>query len=320
MKKTFTYRSLIFLIASIMLTSGAYSQALIPVRGTGPSVDRTINVSDFQGIDVSSGIDVILAQGSTESLTLTAQENLFEYITATVENGTLKIYCRNNIRPTRPMKARITFRNLTNLKVTGGGDTYSDTPVNVEALDINISGGGDFSSVVNSEELKFRIGGGGDAEIGGKSNDYIVSVSGGGDLKSTVSAGNISCRLVGGGDLYLRNEAQASEADIEISGGGDADIKLIAEKFKCSVAGGGDAIISGKASVFDINVTGGGDTDAKNLSTDITMFNVRGGSDIRVNVSNELSGHISGGGDIYYSGNPEKVSVDASGGSKVHKE
>jgi hypothetical protein len=320
MKRTNPFRSLIFLVPSMMLFSSAYSQTFIPVRGTGPAIDKKINVSDFKGIEVSSGIDVILVQGSSESLTLTAQDNLFEYITATVENGTLKIYSRNNLRPTQPMKARITFKNISNLKVSGGGDTYSDTPVNVDALDVNISGGGDFSSVINSGILKFNLSGGGDAEIEGKTNDYNITVSGGGDLKSKINAGITSCRIVGGGDLYLRNEAQASEADIEISGGGDADIKMSTEKLKCSVSGGGDALISGKASVFDININGGGDADAKNLSSEITSFNVRGGSDIRVNASKELSGHISGGGDLYYSGNPAKVSVDAGGGSKVHKE
>jgi hypothetical protein len=320
MKKPFNYRNLILLIASIMLSFGAYSQTIIPVRGMGPSVDKEINVSDFNGIEVSSGIDVILVQGNDESLTLTAQENLFEYIKAKVENGTLKIYCHNNIRPTQPMKARITFKNLSNLRVSGGGDTYSDTPVNVDALDASISGGGDFSSVINSKMLKFTISGGGDAEIGGSTDDYNISVSGGGDLKSKINAGIISCRIVGGGDLYLRNESQASEADIQIGGGGDADIKINAEKLKCSVSGGGDAYISGKASTFDIDISGGGDADAKNLLTEVTTFNGRGGSDIRVNVSKELSGHVSGGGDVYYSGNPEKVSVDASGGSKVRKE
>ncbi len=320
MKKPVSFRSLIFLILSMMLCSSACSQTFLPVRGTGPAIDKKINVSDFKGIDVSSGIDLILVQGSSESLLLTAQENLFEYITAKVENGTLRIYSRNNLRPTQPMKARVTFRNISTLRVTGGGDTYSDTPINVDALDANISGGGDFSSVINSEALKFNISGGGDAEIEGKTNDYKISVSGGGDLESKISAGITSCRIVGGGDLLLRNEAQASEADIEISGGGDADIKISTEKLKCTVSGGGDAIINGKASAFDINISGGGDADAKNLLTEITSFNVRGGSDIRVNASKELSGHISGGGDVYYSGNPAKVSVDAGGGSEVHKQ
>ena len=213
-----------------MLFSGACSQTFLPVRGTGQSIDKKFNVSDFKGIDVSSGFDVILVQGSSESLTLTAQENLFEYITAKVDNGTLKIYARNNLRPTKPMKARITFHEISNLKVSGGGDTYSETPVNVEALDVYISGGGDFRSVINSEKLKCSISGGGDTEIEGKTKDYNITVSGGGDLKSKVNAGIITCRIGGGGDLYLKNEAQASEAEIDIDGGGDVDMKMNAEK------------------------------------------------------------------------------------------
>jgi hypothetical protein len=320
MKKTVSYRSLIILIPSMMLFYSANSQTIIPVKGTGQSIDKKIDVSDFKGIDVSSGFDVILVQGNSESLTLTAQENLFEYITARVENGTLKIYTRNNLRPTQPMKARITFKEISDLKVSGGGDTHGETPLNTEALNVAISGGGDFSSVINSEEMKCKISGGGDAKIEGKIKDYDISVSGGGDLDSKISAGSISCRINGGGDLYLRNEALASKAEIEINGGGDVDMQISAEKLKCSVSGGGDAVISGQASEFEINIDGGGDVNAKNLSAEIASFNVGGGSDITVNASKELSGHISGGGDLYYSGNPAKLSVDARGGSEVHKE
>jgi hypothetical protein len=320
MKKPVSFRSLILLIISLMLFTNAHSQSFFPVRGTGTAIDKKINVADFKGIDVSGGIDVILVQGSSESLTLTAQENLFDYIKTEVVNGTLKIYTRNNIWSTQQMKARITFKNINNLKVSGGGDIYSETPVNVDGLDVYISGGGDFSSEINSEQLKFSIAGGGDAEISGKTKDYNISVSGGGDLKSRVNAGITFCRIVGGGDLYLRNDAQASEADIDISGGGDADIKMSTEKLKCSVGGGGDALISGQASVFDINIGGGGDVDARNLSAETATFNVRGGSDVHINASKELSGYISGGGDLFYSGNPVKLSVEAKGGSETHKE
>jgi hypothetical protein len=317
MKKLFTY---CILILSMMLSSCTYSQSFLPVKGTGMPIDKNLNVSDFKGIDVSGGFDVTLVQGNTESLTLTAQENLFEYITVRVDNGTLKIYTRNNLMSTRQMKARITFISINNLKVSGGGDVFSETPVNVEALEVYISGGGDFSSVINSEELKCHISGGGDAEIGGKTKDYYLDISGGGNLKSEVNASVISCRIAGGGDLYFRNEDKTSEADIDINGGGDMDMKINAEKLKCAVTGGGDAILYGQASEFEININGGGDANARNLSTNITSFNVSGGSDIHVNSSKELTGYISGGGDVYYSGNPEKVSVDARGGSEVHKE
>ena len=320
MKKPVFYCSLTFLILSMMLSSCTYSQSFVPVRGTGMPVDKNYNVSDFKGIDVSGGFDVTLAQGSTESVTLTAQENLFDYITVKVDNGTLKIYTRNNLMVTRQLKARITFKDIDNLKVSGGGDVNSETPVNVETLDVYVSGGGDFSSEINSEELKCHISGGGDAEIGGKTKVYNLDISGGGNLKSEVNASVISCRIAGGGDLYLLNEDKTSDADIDINGGGNLDVKINAEMLKCSVTGGGDATLYGQASEFDLNINGGGDADARNLSTGITSFYANGGSDIHVNVSKELKGQISGGGDVYYSGNPEKVSVDARGGSEVHKE
>jgi hypothetical protein len=320
MKKAVSFRNLIFLIPTFMLFSCTYSQSFLPERGRGPAIDKKIDVSDFKGIDVSNGFDVILVQGSSESLTLTLQENLFEYVTAKVENGILKIYSRNNLWSTQAMRARITFKDISSLKVSGGGDVHGETPVNVESLDVNISGGGDFSSVINSEVLKFNISGGGDAAIDGKTADYSVNVSGGGDLKSKVNAGKIMCRIGGGGDLYLRSETRASGADIDINGGGDMDLKMSAEKLSCTISGGGDALISGQASGFEVDINGGGDVDARNLQTDITSFKVGGGSDIHVNASKELSGYISGGGDVYYSGNPAKVSVDARGGSEVHKE
>jgi hypothetical protein len=307
-------------MVSMMFSSCTYSQSIFPVKGVGMPVNRDFNVSDFKGIDVSGGFDVTLVQGNTESLILSAQENLFEYITVRVDNGTLKIYTRNNLMATRQLKARITFKSIDNLKVSGGGDVISVTPVNARALDVNISGGGGFNSVINSEELKFHISGGGDAEIGGKIKDYNLDISGGGNVKSEVNANVISCRIAGGGDLYLRNEDKTSEADIDINGGGDMDVKINADKLKCSVTGGGDATLYGQASELEININGGGDADARNLSSGITSFYANGGSDIHVNVSKELTGHISGGGDVYYSGNPEKVSIDARGGSEVHKE
>jgi len=320
MKKTISDLRLTLLILIMMLSSCAYSQSLFPVRGTGMPVNKVYNVSDFKGIDVAGGFDVTLVQGNTESVTLTAQENLFDYFTVKVENGTLRIYTRNNIMSTREMKARISFKNINNLKVSGGGDVNSETPINAEALDVYVSGGGDLRSVVNSSELKCHISGGGDAELEGKTKAYYLEVSGGGDLKSKVNASSIECRIGGGGDLYLRNDDKTSEAAIDINGGGDMDVKINADKLKCSISGGGDALLSGQASDFEIHINGGGDVDALNLSTSITTFNVSGGSDIHVNASKELSGYISGGGDVYYSGNPEKISVDAKGGSEVHKE
>jgi hypothetical protein len=60
--------------------------------------------------------------------------------------------------------------------------------------------------------------------------------------------------------------------------------------------------------------------NAGDFLTRITSFTASGGSDIHVNASQELTGQITGGGDVFYSGSPEKVDIDAKGGSEIHRQ
>jgi hypothetical protein len=304
-----------------MMTSCISSQSFMNIKGSGPSITKDFQVSNFHGIDVSHGFDVVLVQGNSEGLTLTVQENLLEYITVTVDQGILKIYSDKNIMATQPMKARITFKDINKLNISGGGDVSGETPINVQKMDIGMSGGGDVNFNLNSDELKCGISGGGDLKIDGNVKNYSINLSGGGDVRSVVNAtAEIDCRVSGGGDVRITSKGKTSDAKIDISGGGDLTMELNADRLKCSISGGGDATLSGQAGNVNINLNGGGDITARNLQTSILDFQVSGGSDIHVNVSKELTGQISGGGNVYYTGNPAKVSVDTRGGSKVERE
>jgi len=60
MKRTvFKSNTLIFLVVFAALTSCISSQSFMPVKGSGMLVDKTFNISDFHGIEVSGGGDVI---------------------------------------------------------------------------------------------------------------------------------------------------------------------------------------------------------------------------------------------------------------------
>ncbi len=313
--------AVILSVLFVMMTSGISSQSFMTVRGSGPSITKNFNVSGFHGIDVSNGFDVILVQGNSEGLTLTVQENLLEYITVKVDQGILKIYSDKNINATQPMKARITFKDINKLNVSGGGDVSGETPLNVQKMDIGMSGGGDVTFNLNSDELKCGISGGGDLKIDGNIKSYDLDLTGGGDVTSVINgAAAIDCRVSGGGDVKITSKGKTSDAKIDISGGGDLAMELNTDKLKCSLSGGGDASLSGQAGNVIISLNGGGDLNARNLQSGILDFQVSGGSDIHVNVSNALTGQISGGGNVYYTGNPAKVTVDTRGGSMVKKE
>jgi hypothetical protein len=321
MKKISLYPfNTILLILLFMPNSCMYPQSDRQVKGNGMTVDKSYKVSEFHGIDVSCGFDVVLVQGNSEGLTVTAQENVFDYVKVNVEQGILKIYTEKNIMSQKSMKARISFKNIDNLKVSGGGDITCETSLNVPVLDMHIGGGGDLNAEINTDALTCRISGGGDAEIKGTIKNYNLEASGGGDVNSELDADIIDCKVSGGGDLALKDKKKASEAQFIMSGGGDIRLDINVENAKCSVSGGGDATLTGQASNLEIIINGGGDVDAGNFLTTTTLLHVSGGSDIHVNVSKELSGNISGGGNVYYSGNPDNVSVDAKGGSKIIKQ
>jgi hypothetical protein len=312
--------NLILLIMILLPGSCISSPQWLPVKGTGDPVDKNFKVSDFHGIDVSSGFDVTLVQGNAEDVTITAQENLFKHIIVKVDQGILRIYAERGIMATRPMKARISFKSIDNLKVSGGGDIAAETPVNVPELDVNISGGGDMTTVINTDELICRVSGGGDAQIDGNIKNYNLDLSGGGDAKSDLNTGIITCIISGGGNLTLRCKEKVNDANVSISGGGDVSLEMNVDKLKCSVAGGGNGTLTGQALDLEMEISGGGDVDASNFVTETTSFNVSGGSDFRISISKELNGNISGGGDLYYSGNSAIVTVDAKGGSEVHRQ
>ncbi|MBN2814687.1 MAG: DUF2807 domain-containing protein [Bacteroidales bacterium] len=318
-KTNHLFYTLFFLVFSSLI-SCVSSQSFLPVKGSGMPVEKNYTVSGFKGLDVSGGFDVVLVQGNTEGVVLTAQENLFGYIKVEVVQGVLRIYTEANIMPTKPMKAWVSFKSIEKLEVSGGGDVVAETPVNVPGLDMAISGGGDLTLTVNTAELNGKISGGGDARLDGSAENFVVVMSGGGDLSSSLEAGNIACTLSGGGDLNIKNPVRAFAITLEVSGGGDVEALLEADRLKCAVSGGGNASFSGNVTDLEIHVSGGGDIDAAGLVARKASVEAGGGSDVHVHVSDELKGNISGGGDIYFAGNPAIVSIDTKGGSEIHKE
>lgn len=311
------------MIAAILLfvaSSCVTSQSSFPVRGSGPVTDKNYDVSNFQGIQVSGGFDVVLVQGNSEGVVLSAQENLFEYITVKVEGGILKIYTEKNFMQTKGMKARISLKSISSLKVSGGGDVTSESGLNVPKLAIELSGGGDIKTSLTTDLMDCNISGGGDLNLDGTIKEYNLRMSGGGDVKSDVVTGNMDCLISGGGDMDIRSKEKISNAHFEISGGGDLRIDVAADILKCSVSGGGDASLNGRAGNLDISVSGGGDVNAGGMVAQNVKFNANGGSDLHINASNELTGYISGGGNLYYSGDPSVKNIEAKGGSEVRKE
>jgi len=171
----------------LILVIGALLQSacgLGMVWGSGKVVEETRPVSGFNAISSSGFGDVIITQGSEESLRVEAEENLMRYIRTEVRGNTLHIFMDPagalTILPTRPMKFYVSLKELTGLALSGSGTMKSDK-IETTNLDINASGSGSVTiNDLKADTVKIDLSGSGETTLKGEAATQKMTLSGSG--------------------------------------------------------------------------------------------------------------------------------------------
>lgn len=221
-----------FLVSSCFMDSWNES-----VYGEGPVVTENRNIEGFSGIRVSSGIDVFVRQGSSESVKVEADENLLEVIETELRDDMLHVFSEVNIRRAKSKKVFITIRELEKIKITSAGDVIGEGRFKCDELQISITSAGDLDLEVEADEIDISLSSSGDAKLVGRTGFLRASLSSAGDLNAfgleaakcritASSAGNarvwvtkeLDASASSAGDIYYRGEPE--ERDISSSSAG----------------------------------------------------------------------------------------------------
>ena len=140
------------------------------ITGTGDVQSESRQVSGFNAIQIDAAAKVRITQSGKESLDVRADKNLLQYLTTTVENGTLKIGVSPNItiKNTDAEEFTINVKSLSTIKVAGAAkvdvaklDTKAITISVAGAAEINLDGKADTLTLtldgvgnVDAEKLK----------------------------------------------------------------------------------------------------------------------------------------------------------------------
>ena len=186
------------------------------------------NASGYHAIEVGGGIDLYLSQGDEAVAVSASTTENRERIKTTVENGVLKIWFewKSNIRldmGNRKLKAYVSFKNLDRLHASGGSDVNVDGTLKISKLDLDVSGGSDFSGNVDLGDLAVEASGGSDIKISGKADRLSVDASGGSDFSGySLSVDICNVEASGGSDIYITVNKELSA---KASGGSDVYYK-----------------------------------------------------------------------------------------------
>jgi hypothetical protein len=213
---------------------------VLPSFGSGDLIREEREVSGFDRIDVSGGGDLVIVQDGTESVTIETDDNLMQYVTAEVKNGTLELYLDNQgMRSFIPSKLIFTVhvKDLRSVNTSGSWDVTSEQ-IETDSLDILVSGSGDIViRELNAENLAVTFSGSGEMEAAGEVGQQTLSISGSGKFHH--------------GDL------RCGTAQIDISGSGDATL-WVTDNLAVDISGSGSVEYYGNPET-QVNTSGSGD-------------------------------------------------------------
>jgi hypothetical protein len=198
------------LLAGVLLVT-----ACSLTRGSGQLATESREVSGFAKVELSGTGELTIKKTGTESLTISAEDNLLPRLTSEVSNGTLVLGAKPNtsILPTKPITYSVTVKELTGLAVSGSGGIQAPN-LTTPALSIKISGSG---TITTSGTVNEEISGSGHyqaEQLMSKAVDAAISGSG---TASVVATDALDAKISGSGTLTYSGNPQIKQ---EISGSG----------------------------------------------------------------------------------------------------
>jgi len=233
---------LLVLLLLTLLVSGC-GTILIPKNGeaeTGETETREYDFSEFTRVDIGSAFSYEIKQSNTYSISITANNNLFDDIKVAKEGQTLIVgmefpevpWAIFNTNPS--LKAVITmpqlqgldssgatngvvtdFSSTENLDVTASGASRLEL-VKISASDVifGVSGASKVTGDIEAKNMELEVSGASTVQLKGLAGDMTADVSGASYLKLVdLKVGNASINLSG-----------ASNGIINLDGRLDADL------------------------------------------------------------------------------------------------
>ena len=227
----------------VLLTLFSISSFAVP----GNEKNETRNVKNFHAVKVSSGIDLYIRMGDSESLKIEADEDVIDDIKTEVKDGTLHIYMKrqNNLfnwgfNETR--KVFVTVKNLEKIDASAGSDVESENRLEGDKLEIEASSGSDVKLDVYYKTVSLDASSGSDARISGKAKTFIAEASSGSDIKAY--------------------DLEVAIAKVKASSGSDISITVTDELY-ARASSGADVNYRGNPGIRDSDTSSGGDVNRK---------------------------------------------------------
>ncbi len=213
-------RTIIIVVAIVVVVAAV--STVVALRGwpggligSGNLETKEYAFADFTQVEISSAFEFEIQQSSSYNISVTADDNVMDYVQVSKDGQTLKIGLRT-ITWFGPvtLKASVAMPQLLGLTVSGAsrGDIYDFS--STEDVDITVSGASRVNGDITAGDIEFEVSGASAIQLEGSANNIFAEVSG-------ASRFNLGSFTVGNADVSFSG---ASSGTINLDGRLDADL------------------------------------------------------------------------------------------------
>ena len=250
---------LVILAASLLIMAGCGKSA-IRIKGNGNVVSETRAMVDFNRVENEGAFDVYIIQDSVSEVTIEAESNLIGYIRTEVSGSTLRVYTKENLKTTRPIKIYIYTPDINSVRLSGSGIIDLRT-IHTDDMEVVLSGSGEITGTVFADYTSVGINGSGTANMSINTTDLETSISGSGDMYFSGQAVTAHFGISGSGSIRAYN-LELENCYANISGSGDMFVN-VSDLLDVKISGSGSIYYIGYPEIYT-NISGSGSVISAN--------------------------------------------------------
>ncbi len=303
MKKAISATIMVLLLTALLLTG-----CRTVVEGSGNIETREFDFTDFTKVEIGSAFEFEVVRSDSFSISITADDNMFEHIRVTERGGTLII----------DVTSRISW-----IRIFGFGSSTREAVIrmpHLESLDVSGASQGNVSGFESNQDLDIDVSGASKVTFPDlAAGDIDMDVSGASSVVLEGSVGNLEVDASGASHIELEI-LSAGDASLSLSGASSINGDLEADSIDFDLSGASSARLIGSAGDAIVEGSGASRFHLADLMLNDADVTLTGASIIDINLDGRLDISLSGASSLDYRGTPAMGRIEISGGSTVNRE
>lgn len=155
------------------------------IEGSGTIITekRTI-IDSFDKVSASTGINVIIEQGTPTLVEVETDDNLMQYVITRVENGVLLVKMKSNTTTLSPVDVRVRMNVINGLESSSGAKVNTKNTLKGSNISIKSSSGSEIAAVLEYEMVSCESSSGSNIAVSGKTLKLETASSSGSEIEA----------------------------------------------------------------------------------------------------------------------------------------